>query len=609
VVTASDVGALGSFTVRLPEGRRYRAEVDGQVASVREAPDTPDAFDPVTIVPGQPLAPGQSASFELTFALGPDDAAGEVEIRQMVAAFPIQAAGSAGVPGSAVSVVIPEGWELDVLGGDVPRRAPSASGGFSYRWTDIDDPATFAAFVTTDRADVPDSFLRSSVTQSRVGRREVSITVLAWRDDLRWGQHVAARIGEALPTLSSLIGLPYVGQATMVVRETSSRSIGGYAGVFEGNLRQDDIKIAFDVDDGVVVHEAAHAWFDDKLATERWILEGFASYYADQVVRAAGWQGTQVELTDDLEAHAIPLSRWGGLGEEDDLTELYAYGASLRLARAIAERAGADGLANVWRAMINREYAYQPMGSTTPSADDEAERWPFAPGDARYFLDLLEERTGEEFGDLFDAWVFEPTDFFGLSSRSLTRGRYHALPQQLPGWNVPEVLRRDMDNWNFDSAGQRIADGVAMSEAWHRSAALAARLNLPLADDVRRRWESGDTSGALMTARHTVEALQALAAADPASAPTSVLGWMGTLGRDVANERAEALELYTQHRYVAATRAASALNATSADAESLGIGRLTFGVGGFAAVLLGSHLLRRRRERQFTLRDYGLDGE
>ncbi|HET7519956.1 MAG TPA: hypothetical protein VFK61_00285, partial [Candidatus Limnocylindria bacterium] len=509
VTVIGNVGSLGSFTIRLPEGRRYRAQVAGQPARVRVTVVTPDAFDdPVTIIPATPLSGGQSATFRMSFELGQDDALGQVDVRQMVAAFPIEAAGSAGVPGSSVSVVIPSGWELDVIGSELPRRGPHTGGGFTYRWTDIDDPAGFGSFVTADRADVPDAFLRSSVTTSRVRGEDVSITVLAWRDDLRWGQHVAARIAEALPTLSNLIGLPYIGQATMVVRETSARSIGGYAGVFEGNLRQDDIKIAFDVDDGVVVHEAAHAWFDSKLAVERWILEGFASYYADQVVRAAGWQGRQVELSDELQQHAIPLIRWGGLGEEDDFTELYAYGASLRLARSIAERAGGDGLAMVWAAMIDREYAYQPMGR---SRDEEPEQWPFSPGDSRYFLDLLEERTDRDFSELFEELVFEPADVFGLTSRSLTRAQYHALPAQLPGWRVPEILRRDMDRWDFGSAGQRIADGVAMSQAWKRSAQLAQQLGLPLADDVRQRWESGDTRGALTTAQHTVEALQALA--------------------------------------------------------------------------------------------------
>jgi hypothetical protein len=190
----------------------------------------------------------------------------------------------------------------------------------------------------------------------------------------------------------------------------------------------------------------------------------------------------------------------------------------------------------------------------------------------------------------------------------LTRAQYHALPAQLPGWRVPEILRRDMDRWDFGSAGQRIADGVAMSQAWKRSAQLAQQLGLPLADDVRQRWESGDTRGALTTAQHTVEALQALAAAAPAGGPGSILGWMGMLGRDVASDNAAARELYTQHRYVAAARAASALNGAAEEAVSLGIGRLAFGVGGFAAVLLGTHLLRRRRERKFSLEDYGLPG-
>ena len=106
--------------------------------------------------------------------------------------------------------------------------------------------------------------------------------------------------------------------------------------------------MAYDANDYIVLHEAAHAWFNGALLADRWSTEGFASYYGLEAVSALGLKATGDALTPALEAARIPLNAWGELGRVDSATEDYAYAAALALARAIAERAGEARLQKVW---------------------------------------------------------------------------------------------------------------------------------------------------------------------------------------------------------------------------------------------------------------------
>ena len=60
--------------------------------------------------------------------------------------------------------------------------------------------------------------------------------------------------------------------------EAVSRSTAGYSGRYDPAAGR--IEIAYYADSFVVLHEAAHAWFDGSLLADRWANEGFASWYA-----------------------------------------------------------------------------------------------------------------------------------------------------------------------------------------------------------------------------------------------------------------------------------------------------------------------------------------
>ena len=106
----------------------------------------------------------------------------------------------------------------------------------------------------------------------------VGLTVRHWKEDVAWGKRVGGLFERGLPQLSERIGLPWPRDEGLVVQESVSRSTGGYAGLFDPT--RGHVEVAYYADDFVVLHEAAHAWFNGNLLADRWALEAFASYYA-----------------------------------------------------------------------------------------------------------------------------------------------------------------------------------------------------------------------------------------------------------------------------------------------------------------------------------------
>ena len=166
-------------------------------------------------------------------------------------------------------------------------------------------------------------------------------------------------MAKGLPALSERIGLEWPDyDKPLVVSEAVSRSTGGYAGIFDPSAGE--VAIAYYADDFVVLHEAAHTWFNGSLLADRWSNEAFASYYAALAAGDLKLKVTTDRLTAALQKSRIPLNAWGAVGTLPVAQEDYAYAATLALAREIAKRAGDRGLRDVWADAADRISAYQP---------------------------------------------------------------------------------------------------------------------------------------------------------------------------------------------------------------------------------------------------------
>ena len=252
----------------------------------------------------------------------------------------------------------------------------------------------------------------------------------------------------------------------------------------------------------MVLHEAAHAWFNGNLLADRWALEAFASYYALEAAADLKVKAKGDELTDELRKSKIPLNAWGPIGREERGTEDYAYAATLEVARQIAERAGEEGLQEVWQAAADKAGAYQPPAGTeaatagtsgaggTPDAA-EPERV-LGPPDWRGLIDLLEEHTDQTYEDLWREWIIRPEDAPLLAERAEAREHYDAVIDEAAGWSLPRPIRDAMRAWQFDTAGGLLDEAAAVLEQRDAIARAAADADLTPPDNLRAAFEGND---------------------------------------------------------------------------------------------------------------------
>lgn len=535
----------------------------------------------------------ESTTFTLDYDLPTGAANGEVRVGASIARFPVWAVGSYETPGSSVGLSLPRGFQLDLQGDPLPDPEPRDDGGRIYRWEAITDPDTFWLFATADQATITADTYRDFTGQAQVPGEQIEVVVRAWTDDPDWGTRTLQRVTEGLPVLGDLIGVRYFGTHRLVVVETVSRSLNGYAGIFDTSQAQDEIQVAFDADDTVTLHEAAHAWFNASLSSDRWILEGFASYYGGAAARELGITPETFELTDELRAVAFPLAEWGGVGAESEDRELYAYSASLAAAAEIADRAAADGLSAVFSAMAADEAAYQPVESDRVDVSyAHATSW-------RYLLDLLEERTGTIFGDILRKWVISPPDRRLLDDRANARAAYIRLLGRLDGWEVPEPLRRAMNAWSFEPAEALAAEANEVIDARVALAGRAARLDLAVPfDEVRENFETDGMDRALSVESTIGASLDAYETALRASQDeVDLVESIGLIGADPAADLARSAAAIDQGDWESGTAAAEAATATWAAAAGDGTTRIAIGGGSLVVLAGGSFgvLLIRRR--------------
>jgi hypothetical protein len=560
------------------------------------------------------LYSGKSATYRLVFDIvdrgGPSTR--NVRIGGSLVRFPVWAYASADTPGSTVRVVFPAGFEATVAAGKLDGPTTDASGRQVFETGKLKAPLTFFAYLVADR---PGSTTTTSVATTVAGR-PVDLSIEAWADDAAWSKRVGKLVRRALPLLSERIGLPWLRDDGLLFRESLGRSSGGFTGLYDPAAGTVDV--AFDAADGVVLHEAAHAWFDGALLADRWADEGFASYYAQDVAPSlnVGTTPTGDQPPAAVAAAVIPLNAWGPAGETDRATDDYAYAASLILARAIAERAGPDALRAVWADASDRRGAYQPIvpAGVTPTVSIEPEMVDGAP-DWRGLLDLLEDRSGQSFEDLWRRWVARDTDLALLDQRSAARERYTALLSDARGWVLPRSIRDALRAWRFDEATSLMLDARAIldqrGEIERRATAAGSTVPGTVRESFERPGGFGDAIRMARDESTALDRLEAALAARPAElGPIETLGLWGTSpDDDLARSRSRlaAGDLTGSAEAAAAAATAWASAAEVGRTRLLSLGILTI-AGLLGVALLASWLRGRRRPKTARLPTFDLDG-
>ena len=264
------------------------------------------------------------------------------------------------------------------------------------------------------------------------------LLIRAWDDDPAWDEQVTRLLRRGLPALQALIGVDYPVSGRLSVEEAATSRLGEYAGIY--NRVTGVIRVRYDADGFVTLHEAAHLWFNGDFFEDRWIGEAWAEFYGVTAGRRIGASGTTFDLTDELLDSRIPLNDWGAIGVESLQVEDFAYAATYSLARRIADRADLAGLREVWQAADAAEMAYQPIHAGGPAArgvDFDLAGW-------QQLLDLLEERTGASYTDLWQDWVVNDEQQRQLAARQAARHAYAETVAAAEDWELPESIRADL---------------------------------------------------------------------------------------------------------------------------------------------------------------------
>jgi tetratricopeptide (TPR) repeat protein len=524
---------------------------------------------------GQRLYSGQSGSVELQFDLvdpggSPDR---DLRISRNLFSFPVWAFGSPGTPGSSVTVVFPSGFTVQEEYGGLTRSAFGSSGVVFSSGT-LDDSTDLSAWFTAVQPVSPSDFRSRSVT---IGPLNVALRY--WADDPGWADRVELVLRAGYPILSDLIGLGDPINTTLTVDEASTQEIGGFSGSYD--QASGNVQISYFADPFVVLHEAAHMWFNGSLATDRWIQEAFASYYADQAVRQLSPVNHAPVLTARMSLDAVPLNDWVTPGQPSSVTEAYLYGATLEVAKEIAATAGLDGLRKVWSAARSRAAAYQPIhGTNGELALSGVIGW-------RELLDLLEQDTGRQYEPIWSKWIVEPEQAPLLQRRAAALSAYADAQRAAGSWDLPPEIRRAMDAWQFDSALTLMSQARTVLVQRDEIAALASVEGTSPPATLKASFEVSGVAVASAEAADELAALGALAAARRAESEskggTRVLG---LLGADPAADLAAAQKAFASGDMAGANSLATRARTAWDRANGTGQARIFGAIALLAGLLL-----------------------
>ncbi|MEA2519386.1 MAG: hypothetical protein QOF49_1466, partial [Chloroflexota bacterium] len=459
----------------------FKVATSGATPSVRVTKRT-KAYTLLRIGFGKQLAAGATRKLTLTYDIVDPGGAPTrtTRIGTSLVMFGAWGLGGDASPGGTVTVVFPAGFTVDATGDGLRAPVKDAAGNIVFSTGRLANPLTFLADFVATR---PGTWTESTV-QVRIADRTIPVTIRAWPDDPAWAKRVGGLLARGLPALAAEIGLPWTVEQPLVVEEAVTRSRSGFAGRYDPQAGR--IEIAYYATPFVILHEAAHAWFDGSLLTDRWASEAFASWYALRAAARIGEKGVAGdELTPALEKVRIPLNAWAepgaaGASSVDDAE----YAAALKVATLVGQRAGTAGLTAVWQAIHERRAAYQAAGpDATLETGDAVPDW-------RGVLDLLEERTGQDYGDLWTKWVVRPTEAGLLADRASARTLYANTVARAESWQLPRAVRDALRVWQFGQATDLLVEAGRVLDDRDRVAAAARDAGLTAPSTMETAFEA-----------------------------------------------------------------------------------------------------------------------
>jgi hypothetical protein len=490
----------------------------------------------------------------------------------------------------SVRMVFPKGFEPAVSGSEM--RVTDEAGRPVLSATDLGPADQWYVSVTADR----EAGLERTELSVVVHGSPESVSVGAWPEDSVWSREVTGLLTDGLPLLGDLIGLDWPLKGTLEISEVYTPLLEGYAGFYLTG--QDRILISENLEDLVIVHEASHTWFNDRLFRERWISEGLANEYASRVALALTATRFDPDPADRASGAAFPLVSWGPPSAQldDDAVrarEHYGYDASWTVMRELVRRTGEGNMRRVFAAAANDEIAY--VGDGSPEKVQPHDDW-------RRLLDLVEERGDVDAADLFRKWVVPAATDAILDERAAARDAFVHLGQLADGWTPPYAVREPMSTWDFARADTRIAEAGRVLDRRDELERRAGTLDLTLPDALEKAYEGAqqDFGGTVVIADEEAGTLDSLEeAAQAVSAPRDPFAELGLVGDPDPRLALDAARAAFEDDQMAISRddAGAAIAAVSA-APDRGRQRAAAGGAGILLLVIGGvslAIVRRRR--------------
>ncbi len=546
-----------------------------------------DQLMAVTIDLPSLLLYSQRQEISLTFDLRGSEPRSEAQIR-VNEAYAWFVAWAYGDPGrSSVAVRVPSDYEVEWIGG--PAFVEEGPDGFQLGVGGIENPDEWYLAVS---ARIDDK-LESSIIPFDSG----AVEVRRWPGDEEWSAFMDSTVRRSFPRLVEMIGQPWPDRRIEVV-ESYTPTIYGYAGWYLPDAGR--IEVGEELDAHVILHEAAHVWFNTSLFDARWINEGLAEEFALQARLDSGLAGPNPPRSVGPEGKQA-LNRWEvprfdreGVGDE----EFYGYEASWLVTHELVAEIGTEGMAAVIAAALSDEIAYQGDGEVESVEPED---------DWRRYLDLLQEVGGSERAEeIFREYVVTRLEEETLDDRAVARLEYGQIESLAGDWSLPMAIRRPMSDWDFAAARTAIAQATALLELRDEIDALAASLELD-EPDLERSFESSETLNEVAVKMRSQEmALDAVAAAHGRfNQPRTLMERIGLVGVDVTDDLDQAGVAFEANDMEQAERSAGAVIAVLDRADDDGANRAAAAFGGAALVAgAGFGLVWRRRQAGSTTQTF-----
>jgi hypothetical protein len=440
---------------------------------------------------GRRVYSGQTASINVTYDHVGAPPRAEVPWRINAAYAGFVAFGLGDDDQVTIEIVKPVGYEFDEFTNldEYVASEPDGFGSVSYTRTGGDEFFETVVGMHNDEG----------LVSTPIEVDDIQIELRTWPGDQAFVDFARDTVATGIPELEEMIGIEWPIDETVDVRQTVEPSLYGYGGWFDQETNE--ISVGEELDSDLLYHELSHAWFNEDLAVDRWVTEGFAQVIAAEMVRRDGDEPLMPELPPPSVAQGRRLQDWSPFPSADETErdiEEWGYTTSFWVVDALVDEIGFEATRDVIGGLDRHSSAYD---STVEAAGM------FGTWNAVY--DQFVETGGSTIApEVFTEFVLGDADAALLNERAQVRPEYDVLAERAAPWGFPDGVRHAMESWRFDQAAAGIAAANEVLDLRDRLDEIIDDIGIDQPDSSSKLFEDSRRTGDSVDFSETTEALE-----------------------------------------------------------------------------------------------------